>query len=61
MDQKERGKIFADWLSAYANHLHIIRQGKGIDLVRPDASTQTPLPADKSAGGTSTKRKSKNA
>ena len=61
MNQKEREKIFADWLSAYANHLHMVRQGKGIDLVQPDCSTKSPLPADKSTGGSSTKSESKNA
>jgi hypothetical protein len=59
MNQKEREKIFADWLSAYADRLHMVRQGKGIDLARPDCSTKPPLPADKSTGGSSTK--SKNA
>ena len=51
MDKKERAKYFEDWLSAYANHLHTVRQGKVDDLVRPDAS-KPPHPADKHQGAT---------
>lgn len=46
MEKKECRKYFEDWLSAYANHLHMVRQGTAHDLVHPDAS-KPPHPADK--------------
>jgi hypothetical protein len=60
MNKKESRKFFEDWLSAYADHLHLVRQGARIDLVRPDASKH-PHPADKRTGGNSPKHKPTNA
>jgi len=37
MDKKESRKFFEDWLRAYADHLHLVRQGHSPDLVRPAA------------------------
>lgn len=35
-EQKECRKFFEDWLQAYAEHLHLVRQGRQLDLVQPD-------------------------
>lgn len=46
MDKKERAKHFEDWLSAYTNHLHMVRQGTAHNVVHPDPS-KPPHPTGK--------------
>jgi hypothetical protein len=46
MDRKECDKFFEEWLRAYADHLHLVRQGSRLDLVRP-AEPETPLSTQK--------------
>lgn len=38
MDKNQTRKFFEDWLRAYADHLHLVRQGPRIDLATPNAA-----------------------
>ena len=40
MNKKDPRKYFDEWLAAYSDHLHMVRQGRCIDLVQP----QSPKP-----------------
>jgi hypothetical protein len=42
MNQKDPQKYFDQWLTAYSDHLCMVRQGAGVDLAQPTAS-QPPL------------------
>lgn len=44
MEKNERLKFFEEWLRAYADHLHLVRQGTRVDLVQP-ADSKPPLSA----------------
>lgn len=35
MDRKDPHKFFDEWLTAYSDRLHMIRQGMHIDIVEP--------------------------
>lgn len=60
MDKKECRKFFEEWLRAYADHLHLVRQGHTADLIRPAASK--PPTAEKAIHSTVTPvQKSTNA
>lgn len=48
MDKTDRRQFFADWLRAYADHLHLVRQGPRLDLVTPEA-TKPVVPATRMA------------
>jgi hypothetical protein len=47
MDRKECDKFFEEWLRAYAEHLHLVRQGPRLDLLQP-AEPKTPASTQKS-------------
>ena len=49
MNENDCRKYFEEWLTAYSDHLHMVRQGTGIDAVQPNAA-QSPIgvSADKS-------------
>ena len=54
MNQKDVRKFFDEWLSAYSHRLHMVRQGRGIDLVQPESpkppiAVSTEKSADKSS------------
>lgn len=57
MDKQESRKFFENWLRAYTDHLHLVRQGPSADLVRPDAANP-PAPATAGAEIISPARKS---
>jgi len=42
MNQKDSRTYFEEWLSAYCDHLHIVRQSTQVDVVKPTPS-QPPL------------------
>ena len=37
MNQKDPRKYFDEWLTAYSDHLHLVRQGTCVDLTQPTA------------------------
>jgi hypothetical protein len=47
MDRKECDKFFEEWLRAYAEHLHLVRQGPRLDLLQP-AEPKAPASTQKS-------------
>jgi hypothetical protein len=57
MDKTECRQFFEDWLRAYADHLHLVRQGPRIDLISPDAA-KPPVSATNMADTSIAKRKS---
>jgi hypothetical protein len=57
MDKDESCKFFENWLRAYADHLHLVRQGHRVDLVTPDAA-KPPVSATKIADISVPSRKS---
>ena len=59
MDKSERRQFFEDWLRAYSDHLHLVRQGPRIDLVCPDTA-KPPVSTAKMADASVPKRKSSN-
>ena len=38
MNQKDPRTCFEEWLTAYRDHLHMVRQGTCIDLTQPTAA-----------------------
>lgn len=44
MEKSERLRFFEEWLRAYADHLHLVRQGTRVDLVQP-ADSKPPISA----------------
>ncbi|HKD14992.1 MAG TPA: hypothetical protein VKE71_10635 [Candidatus Angelobacter sp.] len=37
MNKKDPRKYFDEWLTAYSDHLHMVRQGRCIDLAQPES------------------------
>lgn len=37
MNEKDACTFFDKWLSEYSDHLHMVRQGRGIDLAQPES------------------------
>jgi hypothetical protein len=60
MDRKDPCTFFEQWLNAYSDHLHMVRQGQGIDLVAPQES-KPPLPANKNETINEPRMNAKNA
>ena len=60
MEKKECLTFFEDWLRAYADHLHLVRQGLAADLLRPDVS-KPPISEKTNEGKVIPMRKSTNA
>jgi hypothetical protein len=46
MDEKDPCTFFDQWLTAYSDRLHRVRQGMHIDIVTPQ-ETKPPLPVTK--------------
>jgi hypothetical protein len=42
MDRKDPQKFFDEWLNAYSDHLHMIRQGMHVDIVEPKKKSSLP-------------------
>ena len=59
---KDPQKFFEEWLTAYSDRLHMIRQGMRIDFVEPKEN-KPPVPAKnkKTDGLSAHNRKSPNA
>jgi hypothetical protein len=46
MNQKDPRTYFDEWLTAYSDHLHMVRQGAGVDFVQPTAPTPLSVSAE---------------
>ncbi|HEY6348921.1 MAG TPA: hypothetical protein VI636_05880 [Candidatus Angelobacter sp.] len=62
MNPTDPQSFFDKWLTAYSQHLHIVRHGSKVDLVQADAS-KPPLPVsmEKPADNTPVPRKPSSA
>lgn len=58
MNQKDLRTCFEEWLTAYRDHLHTVRQGTCVDLTQPKAA-KPPMGVgvDKSQEGPTAQRK----
>jgi hypothetical protein len=39
MNEKDCRTYFEEWLTAYSDHLHLVRQSKGVALTQPQTAT----------------------